>query len=79
LKKKPTKKYHIPIIDCPCGEKNVPLTYKGPFVNPSKPGVKIWVYYCPFCERVPEEEDEIKGYASIEELRSWGWEIVKEG
>lgn len=62
----------IPIIDCPgCGEKDIPLSTKGPFKKKGYPD--IYVSFCPNCDRVPIDESEIKRYVSIKELKEMGY------
>jgi len=75
VKEKPDRTHYIPMMDCPgCGEKDTPLSFKGPFVKKGSP--EIWVSFCPKCERVPLDESEIKGYVSEEELQRMGWSKV---
>ena len=38
---------------------------------------QIYISYCPYCDRVPYDESEIKGYASCEDLEKWGWRSIK--
>ena len=62
----------IPVADCQsCGEKDVPLSTIGPF---AKEGMDdIWMWFCPKCDTIPDDESHIKGYISVEELASMGY------
>ena len=76
MKEKPDIGHYIPIMDfSACGEKDMPLSFKGPFVKNDFP--EIGVSICPKCDRVPLDESEIKDYASEEELQSMGWSKVE--
>lgn len=71
MRKRPTKTHFIPIIDCSCGKKDMPLSHRGTFTKPGLPDIEVWA--CPACDRVPLSEARIKGYASIAELKAMGW------
>ena len=74
MRKRPTETHFVPIMDCPCGKKNVPLSTLGPLVKDiDGKRIEINIWHCPFCERIPEYKKEIKGYASLEELKAMGW------
>lgn len=80
MKKQPDKKHNIPIWDCPhCGEKDCPISTKGPWTNPLLPkGREIYISYCSNCEMVPYDESQIKGYISIKELEAMGFTKTEE-
>lgn len=75
---KPFDEEHwIPIIDCPCGQKNTPVSMYGPLVKTIMGDeVEIVIWACPICDRVPEDDSEIKGYVSEADLLDAGYERV---
>lgn len=76
MRKKPTKESYVPVIHCDCGYKG-PLSCVGPFVHKSKKIDPIYIWFCPNCDRVPVDDDEIKGYMSIKEMKNQGWKKVR--
>ena len=71
MRKKYSKDYFIPVMDCSCGKKDVILSTKGPWCKEGLEDVNI--SFCPYCDRVPYDESEIKGYISIKELEAMGY------
>jgi len=69
----------VPIIDCPlCGAKDVPLSHEGSFVRHETPEIRIDLYTCSACGKVPNVEEDlvIKRWVSMVELEAMGYKRI---
>ncbi len=70
------KEHFIAIAICGECKQETPLTHRACLVKEGYEDINIWSTPC--CDIVPYDENDIKGYVSIDELKEMGYEEVKD-